>query len=102
MKTKEINAALKAGQKVIFHQHISGAMFGYDRKPVVAAKTVKGQTLVKIRFNYQGHYGLAWNLVQPDLDDYVSVEPLSREPEDLIPQPDETEERLFEDQRRRI
>ena len=102
MKTKEINAALKSGQKVVFHQHISGTSFGYDRKPVVAAKTVKGQTLVKIRFNYQGHYGLAWNLVQPDLDDYVSIDPVFRKLEELNPQPDKTEERLFEDQRRRI
>jgi hypothetical protein len=73
MTTKEINAALKSGQQVTFHQHIQGTSFGYDHKPVTAAKTVKGQTFVKIIFNYRGKYGTAWNLVQPNLDDYVSI-----------------------------
>lgn len=70
MTTKEIRKALKDGKKVIFNRHIWGAPHGFERFPVLAVRIVKGFTYA--RFIAQGKP--VWALVQPDLDDYVSID----------------------------
>lgn len=73
MNAKEIRKALKAGKSVIFNRHIYGAPHGYERFPVVSARDVAG--LLQVRFVYDISRKPAWGLVQPDLDDYVSLDP---------------------------
>lgn len=70
MTSKEIRKSLKAGKKVIFNRHIWGAP-SFERLPVIAVRARESGTWVKIKIP-SGVIG--WSLVQPGLDDYVSVE----------------------------
>lgn len=74
MTTKDIRKAIKSGQKVIFNRHISGSL-SFERLPVLGVKEVHGATWVKFMwFNFRNHSTKpVWAAVQPDLDDYVSI-----------------------------
>jgi hypothetical protein len=74
MTTKDIRKAIKAGKKVTFNRHVWGAPHGYDRLPVLSVKDIHGKTWVKFFATFRGVRKAVWGGVNPDLDDYVSID----------------------------